>query len=340
MKTIFVQIAAYRDSECVPTISDLFQKAARPGNISVGVCWQFLPGLDPENLDLDSFLNRVRVLSVDASRSRGLCWARHQAEQFFNGEDYVLQIDSHMRFVPSWDDLMCAELARCNASKAVLSCNPPPYHPPDRLEPNPRPLPKRPGLFMPSGDNKPQAECLDVFPEAPVQSAIVSGAFIFAPGGLLQEVAADPWFYFNQEELTYSLRLYTHGWNVYCPSRVLVYHHYFNRSQPQNSRPRHWQDFPNWVTYQRIGLARFNHLTEFSSSSDPNVLVDLEKYSLGTARSLDDFQRFTGIDFRNKTVSDHGLQLRFIPGIDHLRKKPIRIPPQATWTNNLKQAPK
>src|SRR5262249_39867999 len=40
---------------------------------------------------------------------------------FYGGEDYVLQIDSRTRFVPSWGDLMCQELARCNASEAARS---------------------------------------------------------------------------------------------------------------------------------------------------------------------------------------------------------------------------
>ena len=52
---------------------------------------------------------RVQVLSVDTGKSRGVCWARHQAEQFYNGADYVLQIDSHTRFVQNWDELMYAE---------------------------------------------------------------------------------------------------------------------------------------------------------------------------------------------------------------------------------------
>jgi predicted 2-oxoglutarate/Fe(II)-dependent dioxygenase YbiX len=338
-KTIFVKIAAYRDSECLPTISDLFQKAARPENVSVGVCWQFLPDLDPENLDLSSFPNRVRVFGVDARMSRGVCWARHEAEQFYDGEDYVLQSDSHSRFVANWDDLMCAELARCNASKAALTCNPPPYYPPNSLEPNPRPIVKRAAPFNDRGDMRCCPEYLDVFPDAPVQTAFVSSGFVFATGELLRDVATDPWLYYDQEEIAYSVRLFTHGWNVYCPSQVLLYRHYHDGSQSKCSRPLHWQDCPNWGSYQKIGLARFNHLTQFSGSSDPDVLVDLEKYSLGTARTLDEFQRFSGIDFRNKTVTDHGLQLRFVPGIDRLRKSRVRLASQARSTNNEGRAP-
>jgi hypothetical protein len=325
MTTIFVHIAAYRDSECLPTISDLFQKAARPQNVSVGVCWQFLPGVDPETLNLGSFRERVRVVSIDARKARGVCWARQQAEQFFNGEDYVLQTDSHMRFVPNWDRLMCEELTRCEDPRAVLSCNPPAYLPPDQLEPNPRPMVKRAAPLAPPGDIRCRAEYLDFYPEAPVLTAFVSCAFVFARGELIRQVPNDPWLYFNQEEISYSMRLYTHGWNVYCPSRVLVYHQYFDNSGPTPNRPQHWRDFKGWGEYQKIGKARFNHLSNFAPSADPNVLVDLEKYSLGNVRSLEEYQTFCGVDFQTKTLTDHGLQLRFVPGIERLRKNPVRV---------------
>src|SRR5437870_2545969 len=118
MTTIFVHIAAYRDAECRPTILDLFRKAARPQDISVGLCWQFMPGVDSETLDLDPFTDRVRVVSIDSRKSGGPCWARDQSQQFFNNEDYVFQIDSHTRFVPRWDELMCRELTRCQDPKA------------------------------------------------------------------------------------------------------------------------------------------------------------------------------------------------------------------------------
>jgi len=40
--------------------------------------------------------------SSSSSSSLGPCWARHLAQSLHNGEDYVLQIDSHMRFRPNW----------------------------------------------------------------------------------------------------------------------------------------------------------------------------------------------------------------------------------------------
>jgi hypothetical protein len=130
--------------------------------------------------------------------------------------------------------------------------------------------------------------------------------------------------YFDQDEIAYSLRLFTHGWSVFFPSRVLLYHHYAEGGQGATARPLHWKDCKHWAAYQKLGLARFNHLTEHSLSGDRDVLVDMDKYGLGDARSLDEFEQFTGIDFRTKTVNEHGLNLRFIPGIDQLRRAPVR----------------
>ena len=51
---IFVQIASYRDPDCQNTVKDLFEKAAHPERIFVGICWQFIKGEDD-----DCFRNAV-----------------------------------------------------------------------------------------------------------------------------------------------------------------------------------------------------------------------------------------------------------------------------------------
>lgn len=40
MNTIFVQMAAYRDPQLVPTLLDMVKNAAHPENLHVGICWQ------------------------------------------------------------------------------------------------------------------------------------------------------------------------------------------------------------------------------------------------------------------------------------------------------------
>ena len=97
---IFVQIAAYRDPELIPTLKDLFSKAKAPENIKVCIAWQC-----DENDTLQEFANDIRVeyIKINYKDSKGACWARNQIQQRYSGEEYTLQLDSHHRFIENWD---------------------------------------------------------------------------------------------------------------------------------------------------------------------------------------------------------------------------------------------
>ncbi len=53
------------------------------------------------------------------------------AQKLWAGEEYYLQIDSHMRFAPGWDEQLIHWLAACEQQaqfgKAVLSTYPPDF---------------------------------------------------------------------------------------------------------------------------------------------------------------------------------------------------------------------
>lgn len=74
---------------------------------------------------------QVREIHIPWQEATGPCKARHLAQQLWSGEEYYLQIDSHMRFVPGWDiklkKMLCqAELMSVHG-KAVVSSYPPAY---------------------------------------------------------------------------------------------------------------------------------------------------------------------------------------------------------------------
>ena len=56
-QTIFVQIAAYRDPELVKTIEDMLKNAKRPQNLVLGICRQYHPEDEFDNLD--KYANRI-----------------------------------------------------------------------------------------------------------------------------------------------------------------------------------------------------------------------------------------------------------------------------------------
>jgi hypothetical protein len=119
---IFVSIAAYRDPECQHTVKDLFENAKHPERIFAGIVWQGDKERDRHCFEVPAPRpNQVRLIEVDWRESKGVCWARAQKEQLWHGEEYLFQIDSHMRFEPGWDEALIGMQRACPSPKAVLS---------------------------------------------------------------------------------------------------------------------------------------------------------------------------------------------------------------------------
>jgi hypothetical protein len=296
---IFVNIAAYRDRECQWTVRDLFAKATHPDRIFVGICWQFIAEEDADCFLVETRPEQCRVIRVDARNSLGACWARHKAQSLWQDEDFTLQIDSHMRFVEHWDEKALAMLAACPSGRPVLSSYPAAYTPPDTIDSHlistihvecfdPQGIPKQASVGhppLPAGS-------------PPVPSPFCSAGFLFADSRINVEVPYDPQIYFHGEETALAVRLWTHGWDIFSPSDVLAYHNY----NVGPSRPRHWQDQDRWNVLNNRALARLRHLLGIEPTDDPSALADLDRYGLGSVRSLADYERFSGIEFHRQRI--------------------------------------
>ena len=79
----------------------------------------------------------------------------------------------------------------------------------------------------------------------PIPGMHVSGAFIFAPVSWCKAVKYPASLYYMGEEDWLRIKTHTHGWNVYCPEKVYIWHDY----SPNPSRKRHWKD--NQITQDK-----------------------------------------------------------------------------------------
>lgn len=303
---IFISLASYRDPDCHPTVSDLFAKASAPDRIRVGLCWQFIA---PDDDDMFAPLARpaqVRCVGYDARQSLGPCWAKRQAQRLWRGEEYVLQVDSHMRFAPAWDVALIEMLGMCPSSKPVLSTYPAPYDDPDHL------VPATPHLV---------AEAFDASTgllhlggqiremEQPQRGAFIGGSFCFARSSFLKEVPYDPKLYFYGEEISLSVRAWTHGWDVFTPHRCVIYHQY-----DRPSVPRHWDDHAEWWRHDVRAVARVRRLLGWSAVDDTAARTGGgAPYGLGRVRRLSEFERFTGVSFSDQRVSARAREGTFTP---------------------------
>ena len=316
--SIFVAIPSYRDAETEFTVADLYAKAHSAERITVGICWQFDPASDaPCFTGPIPRPGQTRLLEVPCAATRGANWARAQALSLRRDEPYVLLIDAHMRFEPGWDNLLLDLLAQCPSPQPVLTTYPMGYTRPDDCD---RSGIKRIAFREFTNEQPPKLRYRairvpnDSLPPAPFLTASVSHGFIFAPAQLFDSVPIDPHIYFFGDEMTFAARAWTHGWDFYSPHVPVLYHLW-----DRDTRPRHGQDRPRDASpLRRASAARVAHLVGIERTSDPNALVELERYGLGTARSMADYQRFSGVDFERRTLSARALTGVF--------DRPVRVP--------------
>ncbi|MBV9091092.1 MAG: hypothetical protein JO044_14530 [Mycobacteriaceae bacterium] len=296
--SIFVSIASYRDPELVPTVRDCLAKARNPERLRFGICWQHA---SDEELP-DWFCgHQFSVLDVDCHDSGGANWARAEIMKLWDGEDWYLQLDSHHRFAPDWDELLFDEVARTNGDRPILTTYGPPYAPGEPGPVDMRPMSMQFREFTPDG--------MPMFRPCPIadwerrtrphRARFVSAHLLFAPGSFVRDVPCDPDLYFTGDESTLGLRAFTHGYDLFEPSRVIVWHEY-----TRAYRRKHWNDHlgdggPAWHHRDAVSRAKMRRLFDQPS---------FDRFGLGTERTLEDYEGYAGISFRYRKVQDYTRQ--------------------------------
>jgi hypothetical protein len=121
----------------------------------------------------------------------------------------------------------------------------------------------------------------------------LGGHFIFTAGKFCTEVPYDPFLYFHGEETSLSVRAFTHGYDIFHPDEPLAWH-YYGRSGSK----RHWDDCSMWGELNSWSFSRYKSLLGVDGASPQ----DFGPYGLGKQRSLEEYEKFAGVDFRNRKV--------------------------------------
>jgi len=305
---IFVQIAAYRDPELLPTIRDMLANAKHPKNLKVCIAWQHSTEDKWDTLDEFKRDDRFIILDIPHTESKGTCWARYLIQQQWTDEAYTLQLDSHHRFVKDWDDTlikMVKDLQKVGHKKPLLTAYVTSYEPhndPAGRAPDPwwltfdRFTPEGAVFFIPSVVPDYQNRIL------PYPGRFYSGHFGFTLGQFCKEVPHDPNYLFHGEEISIAARAYTWGYDLFAPHKVVVYHEYTRQHRPRKS----WDDLSDWYKWDRDSLARNRRLLNIDGERDPNE--DFGEFGFGPHRTLEEYEQFAGIKFEIRGVQLHTLE--------------------------------
>ena len=295
--TIFIAIAAYCEPELVSTIESCLNKARHPDRLRFGICLQYDES-DPltSSTSLDHFSQdlRFRYVKYPFEASRGGCWARNIAQQLYEGERYTLQVDSHSQMVESWDVVLIKMMHELPSDKPLITGFPPLYS----LNNGARTYHRIEDFSQVNtayieewksdgGIHHPQKIIPENNQNFPRRTRFLSGAFVFTLGQWNNEVRQDPEHFYTGEEFALTIRSFTHGYDLFDPSQIVAWH----RVHPEPNR-KFWHDNES-ERVQRFHTAALQRL-RWLFEGDPEG--KLGRYGPGSARNLNDFHIYSGLD--------------------------------------------
>lgn len=258
---------------------------------------------------------RIRVLQMNESEALGPYMARYFASKLWYGEQWYMQIDSHTKFIPSWDTVSLDMLKRAPSNKPVIS-----HYPPDHnvtitatkaasrlCGPAFATSDMEEQIIRIEGSSYYERQQLDT----PAFSAFVGAGYLIGHSNLLMDVPYDPFlpWIFMGEEIILSSRLWTAGYDIFSPITPVI-NHYYHRKQT----PKFWESIHRTFTVgmhnllQGLVLQRIKYLLQYPESARDmipikSILTAVEQYGMGTSRSLDEYLYIIGANMTTKTLA-------------------------------------
>ena len=315
LKKIFIHLPAYREPELVPTIKSALENATYPDRLVFGICRQYNPEDGFDNVDEFRDDPRFRIMDIHYTQAKGLPYARYQINTMLQDEEYICQLDSHHRFAEGWDVTLIEmhdQLKDKGIKKPILAAYLPYYNPfNDPADRTMEPWQQTFACFYPHGTIFIRPSLLHGWQDMtePPPSRFLSGHFCFADGHWAKTVLHDPDIYFSGEELNLTVRSYTHGYDLFHPHKLVVWH---ATMREERDGILVWDDQhkrgEDWWTQQNIARAKIRQLLRTEDNG-----FDLTGFDLGTERTLRDYEKYAGIHFKKRSVQRYTYNNQYPP---------------------------
>ena len=310
--TICIQIPAYCDPLLLKTIEGCRLNAANPDRLHFAVCYQ---GDDLKEIHRLKKIPNLKFKHISQANARGSCFARNICNQMIEDEKYVLHLDAHMMFAKFWDISTISEWEDCKDPKAIITA----YG--HTVEPfNNKPLkddkliPKTINGYMLNAsffDNvtvklRPRPNhAFNKTETKPQNGMFISGHYTFAKSELDKIIPCDPYMYFAGDETPMAVKYFTHGFNIYYPRFICIYHVYNRKERYKNSNIK-FTDMPSTYELQNTETKRIEQLYNIENHG-----IDLQQYNLGSERTVEEFEKLAGVNFKNKTMTNFAYKGNF-----------------------------
>ncbi|ETV95285.1 hypothetical protein H310_11186 [Aphanomyces invadans] len=309
-RRIVVLIANYRDStRCAETLDSLFTNAEHPHLISVSIFDQLRFDLQEQRC-MDVYCAKVgdtncqrslrlrRNDTIDADKAIGPTYARYQTEHGIDPtkDTFALTIDSHLVFIKHWDTDLMAQWDSIKNPKAVITV----YPDPTEGQPKDGKLTGNTAMMCHGRIETDGTDAMIQYgaattvksPAVPQLMSQFAGGFSFSTSSCALHIRNDPYtpYLFHGEEYSKAARLFTHGYDMYYPTHMVVYHWF-------EVRKYIWDD--DWGRkwkLQQPAKRRIRAQLGLPTSSDDYDKTEIEKFMVGTKRTMAQFIEFSGIN--------------------------------------------
>jgi hypothetical protein len=315
LRKIFIHLPAYREPELIPTIKSALKNAKYPKRLVFGICRQFNPEDGFDNVDEYRNDPRFKIMDIHYTEAKGLPYARYQINTMMENEEYICQLDSHHRFAQDWDVTLIEmhdQLKDKGVKKPILAAYLPYYNPfNDPAERTMEPWQQTFACFYPHGTIFIRPSLLHGWQNMtePAPSRFLSGHFCFADNHWAKTVLHDQDIYFSGEELNLTVRSYTHGYDMFHPHKLVIWH---ATMREERGGMLVWDDQSkrgdDWWTQQNIARAKIRQLLRTEDNG-----FDLTGYDLGIERTLHDYEKYAGVDFKKRSVQKYTLDNQYPP---------------------------
>ncbi len=292
---IFVSIASYRDQFLPFTIDSLLRQAQHPERLTFGICWQ---ADEDEQLDDYGDDPRFRIRRYPYYASLGYGWARADIQKLYAGEEYHLLLDSHSYLAPGWDENLIDQLEGKPGRKPLLTTSSPPF----TFDAQGRVVLPWAGTEY---DGVPLLTCRRIEPDGWIDiqmspqrksdrhqsTGLICCNFVFTHGAWIREVPEDAAMIHAGHEAPLALRTFTHGYDMYLPDDIQVWHlDYAN--YPDGNRHKVWEaKSTRWQTERTQEMLRRLQAL-FYVGGDPSTLG---RYGLGRLRTVAAWEAAVGL---------------------------------------------
>ena len=300
-ETIFVSVPSYRDTDCKNTLRSIYKMARYPHLVYVGVFEQNDGTCPDEGCRIRSpYSVNIRYKHIPYTEAKGPFYARAVINNnLYKGEKYYLMIDAHSLFLKDWDINMKKQLnflKKHGVTKPIISSYP---HHQDFNESR-EILNKKKNVTtlicdVINGKEYPtEAVAIEKQSGKFYKSMLLGAGFLFTYGEFFREIRMDESLHhiFSGEEILLAIFAWTHGWDIYSPSYMNLFH-YYNHKKPSWYKDVIKKD-ENSRNSEIKAYQKLSNIIETASVND----------GMGKVRSIESFWKKLGFFREGATIKE------------------------------------